>query len=103
MGMDCKDRHQKHQAKSAVMAELEQVTDKQLCCSQSILSSIVIDLAKERGFNELLVLIDTMQLKIVNMDHSIASATTILSGMSKSFNLATAKLLTAVCAVLDPP
>ena len=37
------------------------------------------------------------------MESTINSAITIIKGMSKSFNLRTAKNLTVVCAVLAPP
>jgi len=37
------------------------------------------------------------------MEQSIVSASKFIEGMTKTFNLGTAKVLTAVCSVLAPP
>ena len=63
-GADFKNRFQKHWAKSAIMAELERVTDKHLVKSQTVLSAIVSELSKEPSFCETCVLTDDMQMRI---------------------------------------
>ena len=43
------------------------------------------------------------KIAIRTMEQSIVSASKLIKGMTKTFNLGTAKVLKAVCAVLTPP
>jgi len=63
-GMDFKNRFHKHWAKSAIMAELERVTEKHLVKSQTVLSAIASELSKELSFCQTYVLTDDMQMRI---------------------------------------
>ena len=72
-GIDFKDRFSKHRAKAAVVVELEQITNKELIKSQSVLSAIVSELSKEDSLSETSVLSDGMKSHIRTMEQSIVS------------------------------
>ena len=103
VGEDFKDPRNKYKAKMRVITELEKVTGKELSKAHSVLSSIVSGLTNEPGFNELAVLSENTWKRLASIDASITSAHRVISKMTKSMNLGTAKVLTAVTAVLLPP
>ena len=103
LGEDFKDRNLKLKAKLCVLSKLEFVTGKEITKAHSILSSIVSDLTNKKGFNKLLVLSEDTQSRLSTILASITSACDIIGHMAKSTTLGTAKVLTAVTAVLLPP
>ena len=103
VGEDFKHKNLKSKAKLRVISELEIVTGKDITKAQSILSSIVSDLAREKDFNELAVLSKDTQTRLSTIFASITSACDVIGKMAKSSTLGTAKLLTTVTAVLLPP
>ena len=103
LGEDFKDRFLKSKAKLRVLSELELVTGKEITKAQSVLSSIVADLTNEKDFNELSVLSEDTKSDLSTIFASISSASDAIGKMAKSTTLATAKVLTAVTAVLLPP
>ena len=69
---------------------------------QSVSSSIISDLTIKTDFNETYVLSEFIQRRLVTIEATITSAQKVLSRMTKSINVASAKVLTAVTAVLLP-
>ena len=70
--------------------------------AQSVLSSVISDMMDEPSFDELSVLSSDTRNRLAVINASVASAASIMSKMTKSLNLGTAKLLTAVTAILLP-
>ena len=103
VGEDFKDPSSKYKAKMRVITELEKITSKELSEAHSVLLSIVSGLTNEPGFNELAVLSENTWKRLASINASITSAHRVISKMTKSMNLGTAKVLTAVTAVLLPP
>ena len=69
---------------------------------QSILSSIVSDLIIKPDFDEICVLSEVTQRPLLTIEGSITSARNIVSRLTKSINVTTAKVLTSVTAILLP-
>ena len=69
---------------------------------QSVLSSIVFDLTIKSGFNEMFALSELSQRQLLTTTASITSARKIQSRMTKSIDVATAKVLTAATVVSLP-
>ena len=67
---------------------------------ESVLSSIISDLTSEPDFNETSVLSESTQCRLSTMKATIISAQKIVSRMTKSINVASAKVLTGVTVVL---
>ena len=81
---------------------LETVLGKELTKVWSVLSSIVSNLTIKPDFNENFVLTELSQSWLLAIEASITSAQIIPSRITKPINVATAKFLTAVAAVLLP-
>ena len=102
IGEDYKGRQSKFRAKSRLITELELVSSKELVKAQSVLSSVISDMMDEPSFDELSVLSSDTRNRLAVINASVASAASIMSKMTKSLNLGTAKLLIAVTAILLP-
>ena len=96
------NRSAKYESKARVLSQLEKVTDKELSKAESILSSIVHDLSKQPGFIKTSVLSKERQRQISAVQASFGSAQKIIGSMSKSMNIASARILTAVTAIMMP-
>jgi len=78
------------------------VCDKELTKAESVLSAVVFDLKDQGDFNELFVLSADTQKRLTTIDACFTSAQKVFGKMTKSMNVATAKVLTSVVAVLLP-
>ena len=101
-GEDFTHPQSKHRAKNAVLAEIEVRSNKQIKKAHAIISGVVSDLSKEKSFDDLEILSTKTKSKYRTMERSITAATSVIAGMTKSFSLGTARILTAVSAVLAP-
>ena len=102
LGTDFSGKNTKSKAKLRVLSQLEIQTEKELAKAESVLSAIVSDLKQEAGFNELSVLSVATKKRLATIDACFSSARKFVGKMTKSMNLASAKTLTAVIAVLLP-
>ena len=102
LGEDFKDAQSKWRAKSSVLDEIEVRSGKQIKKAQAIISGVVSDLSKENTFDDIEILSSKTKSQFRTMERSIASASSVIFGMTKSFNLGTARILTAVSVVLVP-
>ena len=103
VGKDFKDKHLKSKAKHRILSELKMVTGKEVAKSHSLLSSVISDLTNKEGFNEFAILSENTQERLSTFCASMLSACDIIGKIAWSTNLATAKVFTAVTAVLLPP
>ena len=101
-GLEYKDAQARYRARSAVMEEIELRSGKHLKKARSILSGVVTELYNEKSFDAIEILPVRTQQKLRTMEQSIVSASKVIAGMTKSCNLRTARVLTAVSAVLAP-
>jgi len=102
VGSDFSSRQNKFIAKSRVLAELESASGKEIKKAESILSSIVFGLTKEPGFVERAVLSNDTRKRFSVIEDSILRAGAAMRCLARSANLGSAKVLTAVTAVLLP-
>lgn len=96
------DRRSKSRAKILVLDELERRSGKQLLKAEEILSGIISELSCEHGLDEAAIWSSHTKGRMQAMEASISSASKLISGMSRNFNSSTARILTAVSAVLAP-
>jgi len=81
-GEDFTNRGRKCHARSSVMDELEMRSGKQLAKAESVLSSIVSELAEEHGLTEENILSLSTQSRIKTMEASMISASLLIQDMT---------------------
>ena len=102
VGTDYPNSKAKSNAKIRLLSELEIVCEKEVAKAESVLSAVVSDLKHVENFNELFVLSDETQKRLTTIDACFRSAQNLFGKMTKKMNLASAKILTSVVAVLLP-
>ena len=85
-----------------MLDQLEQRSGKQLKKAEDILSGIISELRCEHGLDEAAIWSSHTKGRMQAMEASISSASKVISSMSRNFNSSTARILTAVSAVLAP-
>ena len=89
-------------AKNSVLAEIEVRSFKQNTKAHAIISGVVVDLSKEKSFDDLEILSSKTKSKYWTMERSITVTTLVIAGMTRSFSLRTARIITTVSAALAP-
>ena len=102
IGSGFASRQCKSTAKLSVLLELENASGKELKKAESILSSIISGLTKEPGFVERSVLSNNTQKRLSVMEDCLLRAGVAMRSLAQSANLGSAKVFTAVTAVLLP-
>ena len=92
----------KYNAKSRVLMELGNASEKQLKKAELILSSIVFGLTKEPGFEEMSVLSDRTRKELLITEACMLHAGLAMLNLARSANIGSAKILTAVTEILLP-
>jgi len=101
-GLKYNDAQARYRARLAVMEEIELRSEKHLKKAWSILTGVVTELYNEKSFDAIEILPIRTQQKLRTTEQSIVSASKVIAGMTKSFNLGTARVLPSVSAVLAP-